>query len=188
MNKIPRDTLHSAGSSSRIETVSRAAGSVAPVSRELAGRDLASASHHPDITGGGSGGGQRAQENTLSMAAVTPAPWYSQVNEVDGGAALSQDLSRYPGMPTSNASQHVQAQAAGRPSGRSNRNSIQYNVSAPRELISQEAGISVPETISESDFDDDSDGRISANGDPMMRLNRYDSSNMLQSNSAFSRS
>ncbi|KAJ2575328.1 Rho GTPase activating protein [Coemansia sp. RSA 1807] len=105
-----------------------------------------------------------------------PAPWYGDMDSevVGGGGAISQDLSRYPGMPSS--------QSTGRQQGRSNRNSIQYKVGAPRELISQEVGISIPATIAEDDLDDDSDELISASDDPMMQLNRYASSSMLRAN------
>ncbi|KAJ2160373.1 Rho GTPase activating protein [Coemansia sp. RSA 552] len=122
---------------------------------------------------------QRAQDNTYNMAAMAPAPWYTQpASELAGQTGLAHDLSRYPGMPPpANAAQQGQSQ----PTGRSNRNSIQYKVGAPRELISQEAGISVPATINEADLDDDSDDRISASDDPMMRLNRYASSSLLTS-------
>ncbi|KAJ2319496.1 Rho GTPase activating protein [Coemansia sp. RSA 2704] len=98
------------------------------------------------------------------------APWYGQVE-----ADMAQDLSRYPGMPPTQPTQ-----PSGRQQGRSNRNSIQYKVGAPRELISQEIGISIPATIDEHDIDDDSDDLISASGDPMMQLNRYASNGMLR--------
>ncbi|KAJ1734816.1 Rho GTPase activating protein [Coemansia biformis] len=121
-----------------------------------------------------------------TKAAGALAPWYAQLDAEAGGAAgLSQDLSRYPGMAPSHSWQHTAQQEAAQAQGRSNRNSIQYKVGAPRELISQEAGMLVPETITESDFDeDDFDDRISPGGDPMMRLNRYDSSSMLQDSGA----
>ncbi|KAJ2849260.1 Rho GTPase activating protein [Coemansia brasiliensis] len=64
---------------------------------------------------------------------------------------------------------------------RSNRNSIQYKNAAPRELISQEAAISIPATIAESALADDDDDIISASDDPMMQLNRYASSSHLRS-------
>ncbi|KAJ2758842.1 Rho GTPase activating protein, partial [Coemansia nantahalensis] len=111
-----------------------------------------------------------------AAAAPVHAPWYAQLDAEAGAAAgLSQDLSRYPGMAPSLSWQYSPQQESAPLPGRSNRNSIQYKVGAPRELITQEAGMAVPETITESDFDeDDFDDRISPGGDPMMRLNHYD--------------
>ncbi|KAJ2727194.1 Rho GTPase activating protein [Coemansia sp. Benny D115] len=98
---------------------------------------------------------------------------------------LRQDLSRYPGI-SSNAStprsmtpqqqqqqqyrvqqpqpmmaspyeQRAGSNGMQRPSGRSNRNSMQYNVGAPRELIFQETAIAVPAKIIESEYEEDYD-------------------------------
>ncbi|KAJ2693337.1 hypothetical protein H4R19_006023 [Coemansia spiralis] len=119
--------------------------------------------------------GSSSAQHPGESAAAGPARWYTQLDAEAGGATgLSQDLSRYPGMTPSVSWQHSPQPETTLPppQGRSNRNSIQYKVGAPRELITQEAGITVPGTISESDFDeDDFDDRISPGGDPMMRLN-----------------
>ncbi|KAJ2472645.1 Rho GTPase activating protein [Coemansia sp. RSA 2322] len=131
------------------------------------------------------GGATRAQDDAPPVA---NAPWYTQPDpEFLSGLDMPKDLSRYPGMPSSSAPKSSQQQqkqhrsGAGQLAGRSNRNSIQYNVGAPRELIFQEAEISVPATISEDDDDDDG---LSSAGDPMMRLSRYASNHTLKSNNA----
>ncbi|KAJ2830348.1 Rho GTPase activating protein [Coemansia furcata] len=129
--------------------------------------------------------GQRNQDKLQSAAPVASAPWFTQPDsDFLTGVDMPRDLSRYPGMPVAAAKGSQQQQhwpATGQQqqqTGRSNRNSIQYNVGAPRELIFQEADIAVPATISE----DDDDG-LSTNGDPMMRLSRYASNHTLKSNS-----
>ncbi|KAJ2747255.1 Rho GTPase activating protein [Coemansia sp. BCRC 34301] len=124
------------------------------------------------------------ESGSVGSTPVASAPWFTQPDsDFMTGVDMPRDLSRYPGMPAPAAktkvSQQLQGPAAGQKAGRSNRNSIQYNVGAPRELIFQEAEIAVPATISE----DDDDG-LSTSGDPMMRLSRYASSHTLKSNNA----
>ncbi|KAJ2335507.1 Rho GTPase activating protein [Coemansia sp. RSA 2681] len=126
--------------------------------------------------------GPRAQGSSLNPTPAGTAPWFTQPDSgFMTGVDMPRDLSRYPGMPAPAAktNQQLHGPIAEKQAGRSNRNSIQYNVGAPRELIFQEAEIAVPATISE----DDDDG-LSTNGDPMMRLSRYASNHTLKSNNA----
>ncbi|KAJ1819444.1 Rho GTPase activating protein, partial [Coemansia sp. RSA 2675] len=151
------DNLYSAGSNAGTDCHSPASDFAARPSRALENRPPAAAlrnvgSRH-EIEG------PRNQES---------APWFTQPDsDFSTGVDMPRDLSRYPGMPAPAAKASQPPQQQQRPAtshqqtGRSNRNSIQYNVGAPRELILHEADIAVPATISE----DDDDG-LSTNGDP----------------------
>ncbi|KAJ2788158.1 Rho GTPase activating protein [Coemansia interrupta] len=100
------------------------------------------------------GTGAASDATGASTWAPTPTePMFSSA------ADLTRGYSRYPPVgpqtPTIGAASSSQGQGAPLQPGRSNRNSIQYNVGAPRELIFQETAITVPARILESEGEDD---------------------------------
>ncbi|KAJ2688139.1 Rho GTPase activating protein [Coemansia sp. RSA 1285] len=105
---------------------------------------------------------QRSQDAIPGTAAASAAAsnltWDSQVENMlisAPGSAVGDDYSRYPGISSNAQDKKLQQQRA----GRSNRNSIQYKVGAPRELISQEVEMTMPSVFNESDdFDDSEEG------------------------------
>ncbi|KAJ1933984.1 hypothetical protein FBU59_005843 [Linderina macrospora] len=124
------------------------------------------------------GSNARRLDNTLSMAAVGDAPWYKnpgpEVNESFNEFQLQQQQQQQ--QLQQERSKDIASPNHGSP-GRNNRNSMQYFVGAPQELISQEQHMGIPDTVNEIDDDDDD----SAFEDPMMRLSRHGSSQTLQS-------
>ncbi|KAJ2737405.1 Rho GTPase activating protein [Coemansia sp. BCRC 34962] len=172
------DNLYSAGSNQGTDCHSPASDFTARPSRALENRPPAAVLRH--VGSRHEIEGPRSQDNIQSTVPVASAPWFTQSDsEFSTGVDMPRDLSRYPDMPapaakTSQPQQQHRPVTSHQQTGRSNRNSIQYNVGAPRELILHEADIVVPATISE----DDDDG-LSTNCDPLMRLSRYASNHTL---------
>ncbi|KAJ2245956.1 Rho GTPase activating protein, partial [Coemansia sp. RSA 455] len=174
------DNIYSAGSNAGTDCYSLASDIAAHPPRAPENRPPASMLRHV-----GSRHEVEAPRNQDNLQST--APWFTQPDsDFMTGVDMPRDLSRYPGIPAPTAAKNSQPQqqqlhrpvTGHQQTGRSNRNSMQYNVGAPRELIFQEADIAVPATISE----DDDDG-LSTSGDPMMRLSRYASNHTLKSNS-----
>ncbi|KAJ2548511.1 Rho GTPase activating protein [Coemansia sp. RSA 1933] len=161
------DTLYSAESQTAADSVSFASDAPVHPSRVVDKKRSASSLRpgghvRPVISN------QRSQEGirgaaaaaaTATVAAMPDEEWDPHMDDEllgSPGNNVGNDLSRYPGLPASTKGKQKQQQQQQR-TGRSNRNSIQYNVGAPRELISQEADMTVPQIINESDDSDDSD-------------------------------
>ncbi|KAJ2395811.1 Rho GTPase activating protein, partial [Coemansia sp. RSA 2559] len=166
------DTLYSAESQTAADSVSFASdASVHPprmTDENKSASSLRPVGHlRPAISSQRSRDGIRA----AAVAAMPDAEWDPHMDDEllgSPGNTVGNDLSRYPGLPANthgkqNQQQHQQKQQQ-QHTGRSNRNSIQYNVGAPRELISQEADMTVPRIINESD---DSDADSEDFGDAM---------------------
>ncbi|KAJ1768747.1 Rho GTPase activating protein [Coemansia sp. RSA 1843] len=161
------DTLYSAGSQTAADSVSFA--SDVPVHPPRITNEKKSASSlrpgghiRPGISSQRSQDGVRGA--TAAAAEMSDGAWDPHMDSeflVSPGNIVGNDLSRYPGLPASThgkqQQQQQQQQQQHQRVGRSNRNSIQYNVGAPRELISQEAEMTMPRVINESDDSDDFD-------------------------------
>ncbi|KAJ2679613.1 Rho GTPase activating protein [Coemansia spiralis] len=159
LNRMPDDdTLYSAESYPGTDTISFASDAPAHPSRALSERKSATCLRPVANARADSGGVRTQDSNAYGATAVSNAAWCPQLDDdfIDSpGSTGVSDLSRYPGIQSSAQTKPYEQQQ--HRVGRSNRNSIQYKVGAPRELISQEAEISMPTTINESDDDDDDD-------------------------------